>query len=215
MAKILIIDDEERLRGLLARIIGLEGYDVAQAGDCAAGLKMLERYDPDVVLCDVKLPDGNGVEMVGKIKAAAPAAEVILLTAYGNIPDGVQAIKNGAFDYITKGDDNNKILPLLSRAAEKAEMQRRLARIDSKLCAEHSFDRIIGKSGAMRQAVELARKVAAKVVKYKRNVTLEPMNAYERHVIHTALQDVPGVTTYSMGTEPNRRVIVAYDKDKK
>ncbi|MCI9391356.1 MAG: protein jag [Oscillospiraceae bacterium] len=58
----------------------------------------------------------------------------------------------------------------------------------------------------------LARKVAAKVVKYRRNVTLEPMNAYERHVIHTALQDVPGVTTYSMGTDPNRRVIVAYDR---
>ena len=58
----------------------------------------------------------------------------------------------------------------------------------------------------------LARKVAAKVVKFKRSVTLEPMNAYERHVIHTALQDVPNVTTYSMGTEPNRRVIVAYDK---
>lgn len=58
----------------------------------------------------------------------------------------------------------------------------------------------------------LAHKVAAKVVKYKRNVTLEPMNAYERHVIHTALQDVEGVTTYSMGTDPNRRVIVAYDR---
>lgn len=61
----------------------------------------------------------------------------------------------------------------------------------------------------------LALKVAAKVVKYKRNVTLEPMNAYERHVIHTALQDVENVTTYSMGTEPNRRVIVAYDREKK
>ena len=61
----------------------------------------------------------------------------------------------------------------------------------------------------------LALKVAAKVVKYKRNVTLEPMNAYERHVIHTALQDVENVTTYSMGTEPNRRVIVSYDRDKK
>ena len=61
----------------------------------------------------------------------------------------------------------------------------------------------------------LARKVAAKVIKYKRNVTLEPMNAYERHVIHTALQDVENVTTYSMGTEPNRRVIVAYDREKK
>ena len=58
----------------------------------------------------------------------------------------------------------------------------------------------------------LAQKVAAKVLKYRRNVTLEPMNAYERHVIHTALQDVEGVTTYSMGTEPNRRVIVALEK---
>ncbi len=61
----------------------------------------------------------------------------------------------------------------------------------------------------------LAHKVAAKVIKYKRNVTLEPMNAYERHVIHTALQDVENVTTYSMGTEPNRRVIVSYDREKK
>ena len=61
----------------------------------------------------------------------------------------------------------------------------------------------------------LARKVAAKVTKYRRSVTLEPMNAYERHVIHTALQDVPYVTTYSTGTEPNRRVIVAYDREKK
>ena len=60
----------------------------------------------------------------------------------------------------------------------------------------------------------LAQKVAGKVVKYRRNVTLEPMNAYERHVIHTALQDVPGVTTYSTGVDPNRRVIVAYDREK-
>ena len=160
MAKILIIDDEEQLRKLLARIIGLEGYEVAEAADCAEGLRMLRRCEPDVVLCDVKLPDGNGVEMVGRIKQAMPSAEVILLTAYGNIPDGVQAIKNGAFDYITKGDDNNKILPLLSRATEKAQMQRRLARLEDKLSEEHSFDRIIGSSEALRSAVALARKVA-------------------------------------------------------
>lgn len=61
----------------------------------------------------------------------------------------------------------------------------------------------------------LAKKVAGKVVKYRRSVTLEPMNAYERHVIHTALQEEPGVTTYSTGTEPNRRVIVSYDRDKR
>ncbi len=160
MPKILIIDDETQLRKLLARIIGLEGYTVVEAANCSEGLKALQRESPDVVLCDVKLPDGSGVDLVGKIKALAPAAEVILLTAYGNIPDGVQAIKNGAFDYITKGDDNNKILPLLSRAAEKAQMQRRLARIENKLSEEHSFDRIIGSSEVLRQAIELARKVA-------------------------------------------------------
>lgn len=160
MTKILIIDDETQLRKLLARIISLEGYEVAEAGDCASGLRMLREWNPDVVLCDVKLPDGNGVDMVCKLKTASPTVEVILLTAYGNIPDGVQAIKNGAFDYITKGDDNNKILPLLSRATEKALLQRRLIRIESKLSDEHSFERIIGKSPAIRQAVELARRVA-------------------------------------------------------
>lgn len=61
--------------------------------------------------------------------------------------------------------------------------------------------------------IRLANRVADKVVKYRRNVTLEPMNAYERHVIHTALQDYPGVTTYSTGTEPNRRTVVAYEKE--
>lgn len=160
MSRILIIDDEKQLRQLLARIISLEGYEVLEAEDCAHGMKMLAQYDFDAVLCDVKLPDGNGVELVSKIKQATPLTEAILLTAYGNIPDGVQAIKNGAFDYITKGDDNNKILPLLSRAVEKSELQKRLSRYETKSSTEYSFDRIIGSSPAMRQAVDLARKVA-------------------------------------------------------
>ena len=62
-----------------------------------------------MVLCDVRLPDGNGVELIAEIKRVKPLVEVIMLTAHGNIPDGVQAIKNGAFDYLTKGDDNNRI----------------------------------------------------------------------------------------------------------
>lgn len=160
MDKVLIIDDERQLRGLLARIIGLEGYEVIQAENCAAGLRQLERTRPGVVLCDVKLPDGNGVDLVGRIKAIAPDAEVILLTAYGNIPDGVQAIKNGAFDYITKGDDNPKIIPLLSRAMEKAKAQRKSAAGRQPETAP-SFEAVIGSSKAMRDAVELARKVAA------------------------------------------------------
>lgn len=160
-SRILIIDDEVQLRGLLARIISLEGYEVVEAGDCRTGLKQLDAFAPEVVLCDVRLPDGNGVEMVERIKKAAPLTEVILLTAYGNIPDGVQAIKNGAFDYITKGDDNNKILPLLSRAVEKVGMARRLAQLEQQVGEKFSFDAVLGTSPAIREAVELARKVAA------------------------------------------------------
>lgn len=162
MSRILIIDDEPQLRMLMARIIRLEGYEVMEAGDCASGIMALKQFDPDAVLCDVKLPDGNGVDLIEKIKKISPLTEVILLTAYGNIPDGVQAIKNGAFDYITKGDDNNKILPLLSQAVEKAGFQKKLARYGSGESADYSFNRIIGSSDAMRQAVELAKKVAGK-----------------------------------------------------
>jgi DNA-binding NtrC family response regulator len=161
MGKILIIDDEEKLRSLLARIVGLEGFEVLQAGDCKSGLKKLEQNsDVSVVLCDVKLPDGNGVELVQKIKTTYPAMEVILLTAYGNIPDGVQAIKNGAFDYITKGDDNNKILPLLHRAMEKVALSQRVKQLEKQLGERHSFERILGKSKSIHSAIELARKVS-------------------------------------------------------
>ena len=76
MAKILIIDDEVQLRKLLARIIGLEGYEVLEAGDCASGLKMLRQHEPDVILCDVKLPDGSGVELAAKIKGQVVTAKV-------------------------------------------------------------------------------------------------------------------------------------------
>ena len=160
MSKILIIDDEVQIRTLLTRMMELEGYDVCQAGDCRAALKQLELQNPDVALCDVFLPDGNGVDLVLAIKKAAPNVEVILLTAHGNIPDGVQAIKNGAFDYITKGDDNNKIIPLISRAVEKARMNVRLEKLEKKVGQTYSFDSILGESKVLKDAVSLAQKVS-------------------------------------------------------
>lgn len=160
MRKVLIIDDEEKLRNLLARIIGLEGFEVVQTGDCQSALKLLDHHEIDVILSDVKLPDGNGVELAKKIKDKFPLPEIILLTAYGNIPDGVQAIKNGAFDYITKGDDNNKIISLLYRAIEKVDLAKRIQHLEKQLNNKHSFDTIIGKSKNIQKAIELAQKVA-------------------------------------------------------
>lgn len=159
MGKILIIDDEEKLRQLMARIIALEGFEVLQAGDCKSGLKKVTP-DIDVILCDVKLPDGSGVDLVSAIKQKATAVEVILLTAYGNIPDGVQAIKNGAFDYIIKGDDNNKIIPLIHRAIEKGNLSKQVANLEARLDKKYSFDSILGTSKAIREAVSLAERVS-------------------------------------------------------
>lgn len=160
-ATILIIDDEEKLRSLLSRIIKLENFIVLEAGNFKAGLKILERESIDVILCDVKLPDGNGVDFVKELKLKYPAIEIILLTAYGNIPDSVQAMKNGAFDYIMKGDDNEKIIPLLNRAYEKTQLQKRVHELEKLVGAKYSFESIIGKSKPVLQAIELGRKVAA------------------------------------------------------
>lgn len=161
MKNILIIDDEEKLRNLLARIISLEGFNVILAYDCRSAMKKIEQNEVDVVLCDVKLPDGNGVELTSRIKEKIPYSEIILLTAYGNIPDGVQAIKNGAFDYITKGDDNNKIIPLLYKASEKVELSKRVLHLEKQLGNKLSFENIVGKSKSLIAAIDAARKVAA------------------------------------------------------
>lgn len=156
MIQILVIDDEDPIRNLLARMIELEDYKVWKASDCQSALKLLKAQPFDVVLCDVFLPDGNGVDFIREIKKHRPEAEVILLTAHGNIPDGVQAIKNGAFDYITKGDDNRKIIPTISRAVDEVEKKKgKVAPLVS-----YSFESIIGSSNGLKQAVALARKVA-------------------------------------------------------
>jgi len=158
---ILLIDDEEQLRKLLGRIIRLEGFTVTEATSFAAAKKLLQKETPDIILCDVKLPDGNGVEMVKELKAQYPSTEIILLTAYGNIADGVQAMRNGAFDYITKGDDNDKIIPLLNRAVDRLQLSRKVEQLQKQISGKYSFSTIIGESPAIKQAIALAEKVAA------------------------------------------------------
>lgn len=160
MKNILIIDDEEKLRHLLARIIRSEGFEVFEAADLKSGFKKLEHNDIDAVLCDVKLPDGNGVDFLQKIKAAFPFTEVILLTAFGKISDGVQAMKNGAFDYIVKGDDNDKIIPLLYKALEKVQLQKKVKQLEKRISDKYSFDNIIGKSKGLEQVIDLAQRVS-------------------------------------------------------
>lgn len=153
------MDDEEQLRKLLSRIIGLEGFAVREAATLKSANESLQQYPADVILCDVRLPDGNGVDYVSRIKKDHPLSEIILLTAYGNIPDGVQAIKNGAFDYIVKGNDNDRIIPLLHQALRRVQEQKNASvKISDK--GSTGFESIIGNGKQIQEAVKLAKMVA-------------------------------------------------------
>lgn len=161
MNTVLIIDDEPTIRMLLSRILELEGYEVMKAKDRATALYTLKKHVVQVVLCDVFLPDGNGVDMVQELQQLAPASKIILLTAHGNIPDGVQAIKNGAFDYIVKGDDNRKIIPIVSRAMDAVKGAERKRRTQGATTDKsHTFDTIVGKSAAIADVIRQAKRVA-------------------------------------------------------
>lgn len=158
--KVLIVDDEPSLRKLMARLISLEGYTVVEADSLTTGKKMLQKEAPDVVLLDVFLPDGNGVEVVSEWNKLLPEGKIILLTAHGNIQDGVSAIKNGAYDYLVKGDDNIRIIPMIGRACEEIGLRRKVTQLEKIIDKEYSFDTIIGKSKPLLGAIDMARKVA-------------------------------------------------------
>lgn len=155
---ILIIDDELKLLKLLGMILSQENFHVKEASTARSAMAMLEQYDFDVVLSDVRLPDAFGIDLVQSIKAKYPHLEIILMTAFGNITDAVQAMKNGAYDYLVKGDDNEKIIPLVYKALEKVKDNR--SKILQKSTSQKGFNQIIGNSAAILQAKKLAEKVA-------------------------------------------------------
>lgn len=160
MQSILIIDDEQKLRELLARILKLEGYRILEADSIKAADMVLQREEVQIVLSDVRLPDGNGVDFSRVVKEKYPMTEIIVLTAFGTISDGVKAIQNGAFDYIVKGDDNERIIPLISKAFEKIKLQERIKELENKVSRKYSFDKITGQSAVIKQAIALAQRVA-------------------------------------------------------
>jgi DNA-binding NtrC family response regulator len=157
---VLIIDDDKALQTLLSRIISKEGFTVLTAGDAQSGLKILDKEQVMVVMSDVNLPDANGIELVQTIKTKFPFTEIIVITGYGTIADGVMAIKNGAFDYLVKGDDNAKIIPLISKAIEKSQLQSRIHQLENKISDKFGFDSIVGASEPIEKAKVLAMKVA-------------------------------------------------------
>src|SRR5580692_1504377 len=157
---VLVIEDDAKIRLLLKRVLSLEGYTAYEAADLKSAAKVVKDEEIDVIVCDVKLPDGNGIDFTKLIKTSPSTnIEIIMLTAFGNIPDSVQAMRNGAYDYITKGDDNDKLIPLVHNAMEKARLQRRVRQLEEQAMKDFSFDSIIGKSPIITETISLAKKV--------------------------------------------------------
>ncbi len=157
---VLVIDDENELRNLLSKLLKLEDFTTFSAENGRKGLEILKKEDISVLIVDVKLPDINGIDLISSVKEINPLCEVITLTAYGTIEDGVRAIKEGAFDYITKGDEDNKIIPLVQRAVEKVQLKKRIEHLEKSVSRKFNFDAISGNSILIKNAKEIASKVA-------------------------------------------------------
>ncbi len=158
--KVLIIDDEPELRNLIKRLLELEGFSILIAGNSAEALEILNKNEIDIVVSDVRLPDKSGLELLPIIKKQFPLIEVIILTAYGRIEDGVNAIKEGAFDYIVKGDEDNKLIFVVKNAHEKVKMANRISHLEKNVLSKYSFDSITGSSPLILEAISIAKKSA-------------------------------------------------------
>lgn len=157
---IIIIDDEQSIRDLLSRILSLEGFDVASFESAKEGLESIEIKFYHIAIIDVKLPDINGIELTKIIKEKSPETEIIVMTAYATIKDGVEAMKNGAYDYFEKGKDEDEIILKINQAADKAVLKRKVQELQSKIEKHFNFSSISGKSKSISDAIELAKKVA-------------------------------------------------------
>ena len=157
---LLIIDDEKNLRNLLERIFLFEGYDVKSFASAGEGINSIEQNNYCVALIDVILPDINGIELTKIIKDKSPDTAVIVMTAFASIKDGVEAIKNGAYDYLEKGKDEDEIILKVKQAAENAGLKFKVKLLQSRLEKNLSFNTITGKSKIISEAIELAKKVA-------------------------------------------------------
>ncbi|MBS1550650.1 MAG: sigma-54-dependent Fis family transcriptional regulator [Bacteroidetes bacterium] len=158
---VIIIDDENNIRNLLSRILSLEGFEVNAFATGKEGLNSVERESYAVALIDVILPDINGIELTKLIREKSPDTEIIVMTAYATIKDGVEAIRRGAMDYIEKGRDEDEIILKVKQAAEKAGLKHKIKQLQSRIDKNLSFSSITGKSKYISDSIELAKKVAA------------------------------------------------------
>lgn len=160
LRSVLIVEDEEIIRTSLREFLSEEGYDVAVAGTVAAALQVARQRDFHVAICDVQLPDGDGVQLLRRLQQLNPGTSVMIITAYATVENAVEAFKSGAFDYLVKPVIFDDLANKLNRLFQYRELYLENQALRRELGRRDNGDEIIGSSKAIHEVQEAIRKVA-------------------------------------------------------
>ncbi len=158
--RILVVDDEASLAEFLSLLFVGQGYDVTTAGSLAEARSRLADRAPDLVLCDILMPDGNGLELLREIKAVDPRVSVVMMTAYTSTKSALDAMKAGAYDYVSKPFDVEELKLLVQKALEQTQLVDENAYLKGELARQYTFSNIIGRSRPMQNVFALIERVA-------------------------------------------------------
>jgi DNA-binding NtrC family response regulator len=158
--RILVVDDKENMVKLFAKILGAE-YELTTAAEGGRALALVAAQEFDVVVTDLKMPGADGFEVLKAIKARSPDTEVVMMTAYATVQDAVEAMKQGAYDYLQKPFDPDAAALVVARALERKRLKEQAARLRRELQGVHAFHKIVGKSTAMQDVYRLLEQAAA------------------------------------------------------
>ncbi len=160
MAVILVVDDEPLQRDILKTILDDEGYETHTAASGEEALKTISTFHPDVILTDLKMEGMDGIELIEAVPREPFDPSMIIMTAHGTISSAVEAIKKGAFDYLTKPLDKNSLLMTVRRAVERSELLKENLQLHKELYDRFKIEGLVGKSAGMKEAVEILKKVS-------------------------------------------------------
>jgi len=158
--KLLVVDDEEKIIKILTRILSEEGFYLITASTGEEGIEKAKQTPPDIVLMDLNLPGISGIEAMSRIQETYPDILTIILTAYGTITSAVEAMRKGAYDYLTKPCDNDELLMTIRRAEENLRLRREITELKDQLREKYQFDNIIGQSPKIHAVFDLMERVA-------------------------------------------------------
>lgn len=158
--RVLIVDDEERMAEIAAMALGRSGYTCATATSAERALALVEREAPDVIVTDWKMPEMDGIELLRRVHACRPRLPVILITAHGSVPSAVAAMREGAFDYVTKPFDNDELRAIVARALEIERLERENRYLRQEVDSRYAPGTIVAESERSRVLLDLVRRVA-------------------------------------------------------